>query len=82
MSKPNPVETLATTILRVIKADERDMTWLSEKSGIAYSTLRSKLLYKPERLTAGDLFKIAPALKMTVPELIALNDPAEELVSL
>ncbi|MEW1990778.1 hypothetical protein [Microbacterium sp. NPDC078849] len=81
MSKTHQVEDLASRILRLIKDDDRDMMWLSDKSTIPYSTLRSKLLYKPERLTAGDLFLIAGALNITAAELITA-EPAAELVSL
>lgn len=84
MSNTNRVEALATKILQVVKDDDRDLAWLSEKSGIPYSTLRSKLIYKPSRLSAGDLFPIASALGMTAAVLVAIvehDETTRELVT-
>jgi lambda repressor-like predicted transcriptional regulator len=52
-------EAFAKAALAALDEDERTLKWLSRRSGIDYSTLRSQLLEKPARLTYRNAVAIA-----------------------
>lgn len=49
----------------------RSLRWLAERSGIPYSTLQLKLSKTPEKFTLAELFRIADALSVELPDLYA-----------
>ena len=59
---PN-AEDFAAAVLRALEADERNPLWLSRKTGIAYSTLRSQL-EKPTRLSYNNAVRIADVIAL------------------
>ena len=60
---PN-AEDFATAVLGALEADERTPEWLSRKTGIASSTLRSQLIEKPARLTYINAVRIANVVSL------------------
>lgn len=54
-------EDFATAVLTALKSDERSIEWLSRRTGIRPSTLRSHLLEKPARLTYQNAMAISAA---------------------
>ena len=61
---PN-AEDFASAVLLALEADERNHRWLSRKTGIAYSTLRSQL-EKPARLSYANAVHIADVVELEV----------------
>lgn len=63
----------ASKLAEQIEADREasghTLRWLSEESGIAYSTLKRKLEVTPEHLKVGELFAIAAALETSIDSL-------------
>lgn len=51
-------------------AGRRSIRWLADRTGIPYSTLQWKLRNRPGRFTTGELFEIADALGIELPELL------------
>ena len=47
----------------------RSVRWLSQRTGIPYSTLQNKLRNAPGKFTTDDLFRIADALDTTIVDL-------------
>lgn len=70
MSKTATTEDLANRLLTVSRQRGFDLRRLSRDSGIAYSTLRSQLIYKPGRLTAENMFAIIAAIGVDVSEVV------------
>jgi len=62
---PN-AEDFATAVLGALEADERTPRWLSRKTGIAYTTLRSQLIEEPTRLSYVNAVRIADAIPLEV----------------
>lgn len=64
----------AELVTRITKAREvtgRTNRWLSETTGIPYSTLNRKLNVTPEFFTVQDLSRIAVALDVSLSSLVS-----------
>lgn len=57
---------------------KRTLNWLSQRSGIPYSTLKKKLRQRPGSFTADELWAIADAFGIDVRELYAIGEAALE----
>lgn len=78
----------ATTIAEAIRArledqstGRRSMRWLSERTGIPYSTLQWKLGSRPGRLNTDELFAIADAFGCDLSDLYRAPAPAPAAVA-
>lgn len=69
MTKTTQTEALADRLLTLAKANG-GLRRLSDTSGIAYSTLRSQLIYEPSRLTVQNAFRMTTALDVKMSELV------------
>lgn len=67
----HPTEALADRIIRSMRATGYDYTSLAGETGIAYSTLRNQLIYRPNRLTTENVYRISQVLRVPVSEWVA-----------
>lgn len=59
--------TVAESILKVLKSQERSKSWLAEKIDISKQTIHYK--FKSNSFTAEDLLKVAKVLNINLEEL-------------
>ncbi|WP_350347214.1 helix-turn-helix transcriptional regulator [Agromyces sp. G08B096] len=57
---------VAEKVRQALREQERNITWLSRKTGIPYSTLWVHLTKRPENLTFATVVAIAEALALPV----------------
>jgi transcriptional regulator with XRE-family HTH domain len=68
---------MATVIVSALGQAKRSKRWLSEATGIAYSTLRRKLQGEAD-LTVLDLARIARALQVPPASLLPAPDSTDD----
>ena len=71
---------VAGRIERARKIEGRSVAWLSEKTGIAYKTLRRRLYGAPEQFTIAELNSIARALDRSL-EWLIVESAAQDRIS-
>lgn len=77
MDKPAEVPTFGGIIEKVLAEKKRSVRWLSEKTGIPYSTLRGRLGSPEGRLSFLELHSILRALEIDLVDLIASRSPEQ-----
>lgn len=76
---PSPADEVANHIEVIRKDQSRSVAWLSERSGIAYKTIRRRLYGDPAAFTLAELSAIARAFEVSLEHLIAPTAPAGAL---
>lgn len=62
MTNSDTATKVASTIKGKLAEQRRNVTWLSENSGVAYKTLSRRINGAPEKFMLGELSSIARAL--------------------
>lgn len=76
MTNADTARGVAGRIEKHRKDEGRSVAWLSEKTGIAYPTLRRRLYGSPEQFTLSELSAIARELGTKLEHLVSVDAQA------